>query len=577
MGALLVVNCLGLSFPLMVKAMIDRLEGKPQAFWVPDVIATLPPLAFILSLAFLFLSFIAMITLGRYYWRVHFIFSGLPRTHEVRKLFYRSLIEKDSQFLRSRRVGDFISALTEDSEKIRMTLAFGALAICDTALNLVLFSVILFFLDSYLAVRVLPPLILSACLLVILSDRLSLYYEKVQDLIGSLTGFAFEIASGVRVIKAFGREKEFHHSFLNESKKLEKASVQVARYQSVFVPFLYLCLGLATCFVMLMGGYRVLSGQLALSSFIAFQLYLVQLDWPMMAVGWFVELFRGSKASEKRMKSVATASTKMIQDPLSAISHFPTFEMEMKNVSFSFEDGTPAVSGFNLRVKKGAWVGLTGPVGSGKSTLLELLSRELDPVEGDIFWRGKNLKEFSQEDLAKNILYVPQESYLFSKSLRNNLLFGRDARLDDGELNSLLKDLSFDLEQLEGRGGLWTRLGERGTNFSGGQKQRISIGRALLHHREVYLFDDVFSHLDAETEIKILSTLKERISPHSTVFFVSQRLETLERQDELLVINSGRLEYFGSVAGARSESPFIQQLQNIQRDQMLQQEGRLIL
>lgn len=570
-AVLVFVNSLALTFPLIVKAIVDRLQENEQAWWIPDFMNRLPTMAFILSLGGLYLCFVALITMGRYLWRVHFVFSGFPRAHIVRQKFFQALLEKDTQFLRSRRVGDFISALGEDSDKVRMTLSFGALAVCDTVINLVLFSVILFYLDWFLALCILPPLILSAGVLVFLSDRLSLYYDRVQDLIGNLTGFAFEIASGVRVIKAFGREKDFHENFVEESRRLQRASVRVARYQSLFVPFLYVCLGLATAFVMLFGGMRVISGELALSSFIAFQLYLVQLDWPMVAMGWFIELFRASKASEKRMSDVDAGSAKR-EDP-SGERYPSTSEYLLENVSYSFDAHQRALNSISLKLDAGTWVGLTGPVGGGKSSLLEILCREIDPTEGKVLWRGQNLRTAPATYWREKILYVPQESYLFSKSLRNNLLLGRSESLEDRALTDLLADLSFDVSQLEGRGGLWTRLGERGTNFSGGQKQRIAIGRAILKQREVYLFDDIFSHLDAETEIKIFETLRKRVPKSATVILVSQRLETLEKQDQIIVLKEGELEFLGKSSEAFQKSEFIRQLQHLQRDQMLRQEG----
>ncbi|TVQ78113.1 MAG: ABC transporter ATP-binding protein [Bradymonadales bacterium] len=571
-GALILVfvNLMGLSFPLFVKVVIDRLEGRDQAWWVPVFLDRLDTPWFVGSLCALFLCFIALMTIGRYYWRVFFVFVGFPRTHEVRQLFYKNLLSQDAAFLRSRRVGDLISALSEDSDKIRMTLSFGGIAICDTILNVILFSSILFLLDWKMAAMVIPALVLGSILLVYLSDRLSALYESVQNLIGNLTGFAFEIASGVRVIKAFGREKEFHQEFVRESRRLESASVRVARYQSSFVPILYFFLGLATCFVMFYGGSRVLSGELAISSFIAFQLYLVQMDWPMMAIGWFVELFRGSSASEKRMRRIAeTPSHRVIRSGEEAEKAAPEFEL--KKASFAYSENVLALDQIDLKIEGGQWIGLTGPVGSGKSSLLELLTREIDPSSGEVFWRGRNLKSFSPPDLSSQILFVPQETYLFSQSLRNNLLFGGRGRADE-DLLDLLKELSFDLGQLVDRGGLWARLGERGTNFSGGQKQRIAIGRALLQKKAVYLFDDIFSHLDAETELKILETLRRRIPAEATVFFVSQRLETLELQDQILVLQSGRLEFFGQPRAAMSESRFIQELRHLQREQMLIQE-----
>jgi ATP-binding cassette subfamily B multidrug efflux pump len=326
-------------------------------------------------------------------------------------------------------------------------------------------------------------------------------------------------------------------------------------------------LGLAMSFVLFYGGFKVLQGKMLLSNFVAFQLYLVHMDWPLMAFGWFIQLFRQSQASQKRVQALQEISNPLLlasPDEPSNVSD--SIEFEIKNISYRYENQrSDLFQSLNLKLKGSQWIGLTGAVGSGKSTLLELLSRQRDPVSGDIYFSGINLKSKSFPEWTKEILYVPQEAFMFSRSIRRNLTLGLKVPPPDTALWELLSDLSFNEELLNERGGLETKLGERGANLSGGQRQRLSLGRALIRERKVYLLDDLFSHVDSETEAKLLSALRKRISKDALVILVSQRLETLLTCNELVILSkSGDVEYQGPPKMALEQSPFIKRLLELQ-------------
>lgn len=546
--------------------VVDRLEQKPLPSWFPSALHSLSSVQLILFLCCLYVSIAALAAVFRYYWRVHIVWSVFPLFHRVRTRLFQHILSLDWLFLKKRRVGDFISAVSEDSDNIRMTTSLGTLAVIDTFFSFVLFVPILFFLSPQLSWVIIPFLVLSSLSLVLLSDRLTVLYEKVQEIIGDLSGSAFEISSGARVIKAFGKEKEVHKNFVDQSKKLQKSSMQLATYESLFFPILTGALGLAMGLTLLWGGYRVIQGEMELSKLIAYQLYLGYLDWPMLAMGWFIGMYRRSRGSLQRLQKIDQVKSGL--QPLQGLptGGSATSVLSVENLGYEYSVGMPALEGLSFDLLPGEWVGLTGPIAGGKTTLLELLSRQKDPSSGEVYFKTENLKSFSTDELSQKVLYLPQEAYLFSKSVRDNIHLGlaQNARWPDQQIWELLEALQFDTQLLKNRGGLWLRLGERGTNFSGGQKQRVAIARSLVRDRDLYLFDDAFSQLDAETEYRIFSWLKTRLA-RSSVLFVSQRLQSLRMCDKVIVLNEGRIEFQGPVGEGLKSSSFLKELERLQR------------
>lgn len=561
------LDAIVLMLPLIVKAVIDKLQNHPLPTWMPQELTHLSVPQFILIFCALYLLANVLMAYIRYWWRVHLVWSTFPLFHRWRQDLFRHFMSLDREFFKTRKVGDLISALTSDTENVRMTLSIGTLMIIDALINFLMIPFLLWRLSPSLTLMVIPPLVLLSVLALFLSDRLAHEYERVQELTADLSGRAFEMISGIRVIKAFRREQPIHREFMVESEKLRDASLKVARYQGLFGPGLEFALGLAIVCVLVFGGFKVLAGTLALSSLVAFQIYLTQMDWPMMAVGWFIQMYRSSQASQKRIQKFAEqkSSLKLLKDlPTRSLENL--FEFDRVHFSFGGVRQFQIVN-WNFKIRPGGFVGITGPVGGGKSTFLELLSRQRDPTEGDIYYRGRNLKTMRGQEVSEKILYVPQESFLFSRSLRSNLAFGLEDYPDDLVLWEILRDLRFDRETWAARGGLSIRLGEKGLNFSGGQRQRISLGRALCRSRDVFLFDDVFSHVDVETESEILKAVMRRIPKDSTVLMVSQRLETLKMCREVLVFADGNLEFQGALESGLENNAFLMELQMIQMKQ----------
>lgn len=564
---LVVTDLLVLVFPMLVKWVIDRLNHDPLPSWLPKFISDLHPLWFAGFVCILLISISALSVVTRYYWRVYMVWTFFPKIHELRKALFFHLSRLPASFYRKHKSGDLISSLSEDTEKIRMTLSMGSLAVVDTIINFLIFPLMLWVLSPRLTMIVIPFLILCSLFFVFISSRLNSLYEKIQDQIAEISGRAFEITFNARVIKAFSKEKHFENVFSKASHKLAKTAGKLAYFQSIMGPGLHLSLGLAMSFALIYGGLEVFQDRMSVSDLIAFELYLGKLDWPIIAIGWFVDMWRKSRASKIRINSIF-AETKFGVNTQDQLIEFrqdrPVFQLE--NLGYSYPNRPALFSNLNFHLERGNWYGLTGPVGSGKSTLLQILSCQLWPTEGRLEFMGHDIRHIDPEIMESHCLYIPQDVYLFSQTLRSNLLFGVDEpTLTDDELINLLKDMKFDISNLMKRGGLWTRLGEKGTNVSGGQKQRLALARSLIRKRSVYLFDDVFSHVDAETREGLIKVLKSRLPSDACVILVSQDLGTLSYCNEILVLSESCLSFKGSFESALKESAFINRLDFLQR------------
>lgn len=571
---LLIVDAIVFVLPYLIKLAVDALQSKSLPLWIPNFWRQLPTIYFLSAVCAIYLACAALIAYGRHWWRVFLIWSTFSWFHQMRDRFFRHAQGLHREFFKSTKVGDLISALTTDTENMRMMVAIGGLMAIDATINFILFPILLWNLDPQLTLWVVPPLIVVSILAVTLSSRLESGFMKIQNLTAELSGRAFEMCSGIRVIKAFRKEKQVHEEYVSRSRELRDTSIAVAKYQSLFLPGLDFALGLALCFVLLVGGQRVISGAMPLSNLVAFQLYLAHMDWPMMCIGWFIQMYRQSQASQRRVQAVGDVNNPMVSENVPSKASSFLFELDRVNMGYSNRREL-LFNSLSLEIPKARWIGLTGPVGSGKSSLLELLSRQRDPDSGAIYYKGRNLRSISYQELPREILFVPQESFVFSKSIRRNLLIGGHSTSDD-DLWKLLKELQFDADLMSERGGLDAMLGERGTNLSGGQKQRISLGRSLLKKRSVYLLDDLFSHVDAETESKLIRYLRQTLLTDASVILVSQRIETLSQCEYLIVLNEGSIECSGPSAAVLEKSLFMHRLRELQDfERYLQESARV--
>lgn len=556
--SLVIVDFLTLLNPILTKVVMDRIQGSATPSWIPEKLKQLDDLTFLIVILSAFLVCVFIAVVGRFLWRAFMVWRMFPFIHEMRCSLFQHLMRLSWQKLRSRKVGDLISALSEDVENVRLTTSLGTLAIVDTIINFCIFPAILWYLAPSLAMVILPPLFILPALFVLLSQRWDSLYDRVQNQIGELSAKAFEIAAGIKVIKAFGREEAIRDDFHHASEQLREASLKVAPYQASFGAFLQLVLGLATFSSLIYGAHLISKNELALSNFVAFVLFLSHLDWPLTAVAWFTEFYRRSSASLKRIQKIEALETMPKERLISFSPRYELNDMELTN-----DRGQRILTIPKWTAGPGERWAVTGSVGSGKTVFLEHLSGIRRGSRGTSRVGELDLNLVSQEELSKKVLFLPQEAFIMTRSLRQNLLLG-EPDVSDEILWEHLLALKFSKTEWDSRGGLWARLGERGANLSGGQRQRAALVRGLIRSRSVYLWDDVLSHLDSATEQVAFDYLMNQVPANALVVAATQRWSLMVRMQNVLVLQGGRVEYCGPTENAHEHSPFIRQLRELQ-------------
>lgn len=559
-AALFTVDLIGLLVPILTKLVLDRIDSRSLPTWVPKVYAELPGLWFLFFVLFLSIAMAAVALCARYWWRALMIWKVFPNILELRRYLFSHLMNLDWIDLRKRKIGDYIAAISEDVENLRMTVSLGTLAVVDTIINFIAFPTVLFFLAPQLSLIIFPPLILAVIGLGFWSNRSSALYKGVQDQQGELSDKAFELASGLRLIKAFGREQAIIKDFHSESEKLRSLQNGLAPLQAGFGPALRLLLGAATLVSVAVGMHQVIRGDLALSNFLAFTLFLSNLEWPLTAMAWFVDLSRKSRASRGRLAEISALESKDAKKNLE-LPHWQ--KVSLVNAEWRTTNSESLLSAFDWTIRSGERWAVCGPVGGGKTSLLESLGGLRAPTRGEVQVDGQKLSDFKESDWQKSALFLPQEAFIFTRSLRVNVLLGADS-VSDQEIWRGLEGLHLGKKVWESRGEILSRLGERGLNLSGGQRQRLSIARALFRQRKIYLFDDVLSHLDSETEQVAFDFILNALPPAAAMVFSSQRWSVIERFQNVLCIEADGKVVLGSLEEVLTKSDFLKRLKGLQ-------------
>ncbi|MBE0424486.1 MAG: ABC transporter ATP-binding protein [Lutibacter sp.] len=462
---------------------------------------------------------------------------------DLKNEIYRQYQLLSLNFYKKNRTGDLMNRITEDVSKVRM---YSGPAIMYTINMLVLFSVAIikmYNIDVTLTNYTLLPLPILSVLIYYLSRIINQRSTIVQQYLSKLTSSAQETFSGISILKSYGIEEKAMAEFENLSNNAKEKNISLFKVQALFFPSMILLIGLSNILVIYVGGLRYIQGTISLGVIAEFIMYINMLTWPVAVVGWVTSIIQEAEASQTRINEFLKQEPEIKNNAVkpSKIEG----EIEFKEVSFTYDDtNIEALQHVSFKLEKGKTLGILGNTGSGKTTLISLIARLYDVKSGEILIDQKPIEQLNLDNLRQSIGFVPQEAFLFSDTIKNNIKFG-DESASDEKIEQAAKDAYIHHNIIEFNEGYNTFVGERGVTLSGGQKQRVSIARALIKEPKILIFDDCLSAVDTETEEIILNNLF-KISQDKTTIIVSHRISSVKNADIVIVLEKGKIIQQGS-------------------------------
>ncbi len=452
--------------------------------------------------------------------------------------------ELNLRFYKNNRVGDLMNRISEDVSKVRMYVGPALMYTINTMSLFVIIITYMLSIDVKLTLYTIIPLPVLSFFIYKLSRQINIKSKSVQESLSKLTTFSQESFSGISIIKSNtieGKVNEFMNDFSNETKE---KSIDLAKFQSWFFPMMILLIGLSNLIVIFIGGRQYINNEIDLGVLAEFIIYVNMLTWPVATVGWVTSIVQQADASQKRINEFLLEKNE-INNNNNNEDYDVLGSIKFKNVSLIYpETNIKALDNINFEVRAGQSIGIIGSVGCGKSTLLELILRNYDTNDGQIYIDKKNIKNHNINVLRDKIGYVPQSTFLFSDTIYNNIRFG-NINCDEEEIKYFSKIACIDKEINSFTDKYLSVLGERGINLSGGQKQRVAIARALIKKPKILILDDSLSALDTETERKVINNVQTEILD-ITKIIVSHRISTIEKCDMIIVLNDGKLIQAGN-------------------------------
>ncbi|HVU46385.1 MAG TPA: ABC transporter ATP-binding protein [Terracidiphilus sp.] len=485
---------------------------------------------------------------GIFLYAQRWILIGISRDIEfdLRNELFLKLESQDSGFYQRYRTGDIMARMTNDLNAVRMLLGPALMYSANTVFLSVFAVVYLLHYSPYLTLVALAPMPLASILVQYFGSRIHTRFERIQASFSDISAQAQENYSGVRLIRAFAREESEIGLFERLNREYIARALRLVQLMGMLWPTLEFMLGVSMVITLLVGGHLVVEHRITVGDFVAFNTYMIQLIWPIIAVGWVINIFQRGTASVKRIHELLMAEP-AIDDRRAADfpfgqDHVLTGEIEFRNLSFSY-NGTPVLKNISLNIPAGSSLAIVGPTGSGKSTLVNLIPRLYEAAEGSLLIDGRPVDEYPLEVLRRNIGMVPQETFLFSETIRENLAFGAPSASAE-ELLEATEAAHIRQEFEEFPQGFETIVGERGMTLSGGQKQRSAIARALLRRPAILILDDALASVDTYTEERILGGLRTYTATATTIL-ISHRVSTVRNADKIAVLDHGRIVELG--------------------------------
>lgn len=516
----------GLLAPTLIGRAVDTLAGGFDAGLVLRYVGALVLVTLVQGL-FSFTQRQVLVTLSR------------DVEYEIREDYFANLLDQPQSFYQHAYTGDLMARATNDLAAVRMLCGPAIMYSTNTVFTAIGAGALMFHIHPTLTLWALSPLPLVAAVTRWIGRRIHALFERVQQQFSSLSSLVQENLGGVRVLRAFAREDTEIAAFDVADREYVDRQRRLIRWNAAFHPSLQMLVGVGFALVLWKGVGLVRAGEMTVGQLVSFQFFLSLLVWPMIAIGWVINLVERGRASMRRIREILDAEP-AITDAAAAKDWRPASgDIRIRSLDLVYEDGTRALEGIDLDLPAGSTLAIVGGTGSGKSTLLNVVPRVVDPPPGTVLVDGYEVAAWKLAALRDVVAVVPQESFLFSASLRDNILWGNpganDAAVDEAVA---IAGLARDLEQLPR--GLDTSVGERGVTLSGGQRQRVAIARAVLRDARVLLLDDCLSAVDTETEARILARLREHFEGR-TVLLVSHRVTAASTADQVVVLERGRI------------------------------------
>jgi len=532
LGALVLKDVAGAVQPLVIRAGIDTLSHEAG-------------FAKLLRYAGLLVALAAFKGLFQYWMRVIIIGISRDVEYDLRNDLFRHLVELSPDYYARVRTGDIMARATNDLNAVRMMLGPGIMYWTETSLTFLLAIVIMVTVDWRLAVLAILPAPLVSMAVIFFGRAIHARFERIQAMFSDISSRVQENLAGVRMVRAFVQEDAEMRTFEKLNRAYIAENIRLVRISGVFQPLLEALIGLTFLAVLWYGGGQVLVGRISIGSFVMFNTYMGILVWPMIALGWVVNLMQRGGASLERIDQIFQ------EKPTIAAPEHPTRmgqvrgEIEFRNATVAYASGM-ALNGVSLKIEAGTTVAVVGHTGSGKSTLVSLAPRLMDPTGGSVLLDGIDVRDLAPAELRRHIGFVPQETFLFSATIAGNIAFGVESATEQEIRRAAeLAGLAGDIESFPN--GYETMVGERGITLSGGQKQRTAIARAILRNPRILILDDALSSVDTLTEERILQAL-ERAMRGRTVILISHRVSTVRQADMIVVLEHGRIVEQGTHA-----------------------------
>ena len=526
--SLIAVDIINIFPPLIIKKAIDVFSTEVNL----SKIAVLSGLFILVSLSQ---------GVCRYLWRIHFIGTSLRCDYDLRMAFFGHIETLSQKFFQKYKTGDLMSRATNDIGAVRMAVGPGLLIGLDAIFYFFVVPPIIIYLSPKLSLYTFLLMPLTPYIAYKIKDVIDKRFRDVQEQFSRISEKVQENTSGIRIVKSFNMSRQEERLLRNLCKDFLKKNLKLAIPQSLLGPVFEYITYMGVILLLFMGGKMVLEGAITLGTLVAFQRYISMMVWPMTAIGWCLSLLQRGNASMKRIDEVMDERSEIISKADATRQFVPKGEIKFRDINFRYDNQTDWVlKGINLKILAGQRVAIVGPIGSGKSTLVSMLSRMIPVNDRSLFIDGVDINTIDIKILRRHIGYVPQDTFLFSERITDNLLFGVETAGGGNDVGELARMAGIESEIQELPYRYESYLGERGINLSGGQKQRITIARALAINPNIIILDDCLSAVDARVEEIIIKNILQNF-PGRTMLVVTHRLPAVRNFDMIVVMQDGMI------------------------------------